>query len=131
MVSMAQALRNIPTENIVFVQFPGRTGGTGVYAGKVQPIQSAADALFARIRADERFRLEAGNTGIGSTTNPNAPSGEPTPTPTPTETVPPKNGKIEPEVEPTLEPVEPEKPADVLSGVQGQSAADYTCSVSN
>ncbi|UTT63670.1 LCP family protein [Microcella humidisoli] len=131
MVSMAQALRNIPTENIVFVQFPGRTGGTGVYLGKVQPIQSAADALFARIRADERFRLEEGNTGIGSTTNPNAPSGEPTPEPTPTETVVPKNGKAEPEVEPTLEPVEPEKPADVLTGVQGQSAADYTCSVSN
>lgn len=131
MVSMAQALRSIPTENIVFVQYPGRTGGTGVYAGKVQPIVSAADALFSRIRADERFTLEAGNTGIGSTVNPNAPAAGPTPEPTPTEVAVPKNGKVVPEVEPTLEPVVPEAPAGVLPGVQGQTAADYTCSVAN
>ena len=131
MVSMAQALRNIPTENIVFVQYPGRTGGTGVYAGKVQPIASAADALFSRIRADERFTLEAGNTGIGSTVNPNAPAAGPTPEPTPTEVAVPKNGKAVPEVGPTLEPIAPEVPAGVLPGVQGQTAADYTCSVAN
>jgi LCP family protein required for cell wall assembly len=131
MVSMAQALRTVPTENIVFVQYPGRTGGTGVYAGKVQPIASAADALFARIRADERFTLEAGNTGIGSTENPNAPTTGPTPEPTPIEPIVPKNGKLVPEVEPTLEPIEPETPAVVLEGVQGQTAADYTCSVAN
>ena len=92
MVSMAQALRNIPTENIVFVQYPGRTGGTGVYAGKVQPITAAATALFDRIRADERFALEAGNTGRGSELDPNAPATEPTPEPTETEVAVPKNG---------------------------------------
>ncbi|MDX2025900.1 MAG: LytR family transcriptional regulator, partial [Microcella sp.] len=131
MVSMAQALRTVPTENIVFVQYPGRTGGTGVYAGKVQPVVSAANALFDRIRADERFTLEAGNTGIGSTVNPNAPTTGPTPEPTATEPAVPKNGKVVPEVEPTLEPIEPETPAAVLEGVQGQTAADYTCSVAN
>jgi hypothetical protein len=131
MVSMAQALRKIPTENIVFVQYPGRTGGTGVFAGKVQPITSAATALFDRIRADERFILEEGNTGRGSTLDPNAPAVEPTPEPTPTEVAVPKNGKVEPEVEPTLEPVAPEAPTEVLAGVEGQTAADRTCSVSN
>ncbi len=131
MVSMAQALRNVPTENIVFVQYPSRTGGTGVYSGKVQPITSAASALFERIRADERFTLEAGNTGRGSTLDPNAPAVEPTPEPTPTEVAVPKNGKIVPEVEPTLEPVAPTEPAAVLPGVEGQTAADRTCSVSN
>lgn len=133
MVSMAQALRNVPTENIVFVQYPGRTGGTGVYTGKVQPLSRQADELFERIRNDERFVLEEGNTGVGSEVDPNAPVAEPTPTPTPTETRPPKNGKVEPEPteEPTAAPVEPTEPADVLEGVQGQTAADYTCSVAN
>lgn len=134
MVSMAQALRKIPTENIVFVQYPGTTGGTGPYLGKVQPIKSQATALFDRIRNDEKFVLEVGNTGIGSTLNPDAPAAEPSPAPTPTETRPAKNGKIEPEpvaVEPTAPPVVPEEPAEVLSGVKGQTAADYTCSVAN
>jgi len=133
MVSMAQALRTIPTENIVFVQFPGRTGGEGVFAGKVQPIQSLATELFDRIRNDEPFVLEEGNTGRGSTLDPNAPVAEPTPTPTPTESRPPKNGKVEPEPEPTEEAPAPAPttPADVLTGIEGQTAADRTCSVAN
>jgi LCP family protein required for cell wall assembly len=133
MVSMAQALRNIPIENIVFVQYPSRTGGTGVYAGKVQPITSQAQALFDRIRNDERFLLEEGNTGRGSVLNPNAPTEQPVPDPTPTETAPPKNGKIEPTPEPTqtIEPIAPEAPPEVLAGVQGQTAAEYTCSKAN
>lgn len=131
MVSMAQALRKVPIENITFVQYPGRTGGSGVFLGKVQPSTSAATALFDRIRSDERFILEAGNTGVGSTVDPNAPVAGPAPEPTPTETVPPKNGKVVPEVEPTLEPVAPAAPAEVLAGVPGQTAAEYTCSVSN
>jgi hypothetical protein len=130
MVSMAQALRSIPTENIVFVQYPTRYGTAEPYLGKVQPRTVQAAALFERIRNDERFALEEGNTGVGSTSNPNAPSGEPTPAPEPEETIPPKNGKVEPEVEPTLEPID-EGPADVLEGVEGQTAADYTCSVAN
>lgn len=131
MVSMAQALRKIPTENITFVQYPGRTGGTGVYAGKVQPSTSAATALFDRIRADERFTLAEGNTGIGSTLDTSEPVAAPAPEAEPTEPVVPKNGKVVPVVEPTLEPVVPEAPAEVLQGVQGQTAADRTCSVSN
>jgi LCP family protein required for cell wall assembly len=136
MVSMAQALRNIPTENIVFVQYPNRYGTAEPYLGKVQPLTRQADELFDRIRNDEPFILEEGNTGVGSTVNPNAPVAEPTPTPTPSESRPPKNGKVEPEPEPepTVEPTEPATPAppaEVLEGVQGQTAADYTCSVAN
>lgn len=129
MVSMALALRNVPIENITFVQYPGRTGGTGVYAGKVQPIASQAEALFNKIKADEPFVLEAGNTGIGSELNPNAPTEVPVANPTPE--APQKTGKLEPEPEVTLEPLAPEAPPEVLAGVRGQTAADYTCSVSN
>ena len=131
MVSMAQALRKVPIENITFVQYPGRTGGTGVFSGKVQPITSAATALFDRIRNDERFTLEAGNTGVGSTEDTNVAVEAPAVDEAPAETMPPKNGKVVPVVEPTLEPVAPEVPVAVLPNVQGQTAADRTCSVSN
>ncbi len=128
MVSMAQALRNVPTENIVFVHYPTRYGTAEPYLGKVQPLARQSEALFDRIRNDERFLLEEGNTGVGSTLDPNAPAVSPTPEPEPTVAA--KNGKIQPEVEPTLPPVE-EAPTEVLEGVEGQTAAEYTCSVSN
>lgn len=117
MVSMALVLKDIPTENITFVQYPGTTGGTGVYSGKVRPIEWAAAALFDKIRNDESFLLEEGETGIGSTLDPNAPA--PT-TPAPTTSA-----------GPTVPPLQPEEPAEVLAGVKGQTAADYTCAVSN
>jgi len=110
MVSMAQVLKTLPLERVMFVQYPGVTGQPGVYSGKVAPVQYLADALFDRIRADEAFTLEAGNTGIGSVENPNAPTPDPLASGSPAPTVP---------------------PADVLSGVKGQSAADYTCSKAN
>lgn len=128
MVSMAQALRNVPTENIVFVQYPTRYGTAEPYLGKVQPLARQSEALLERIRNDERFVLEEGNTGVGSTLDPNAPVVEPVPDPEPS--APAKTGKVEPEVEPTLPPVEA-APVEVLEGVEGQTAADYTCSVSN
>jgi hypothetical protein len=87
----------------------------------VQPIESQAFALFEKIRNDESFLLEEGETGIGSTLDPNAPAPEPEPkAPAPTGSA-----------APTVPPIEPEEPAEVIAGVKGQTAADYTCAVSN
>jgi LCP family protein required for cell wall assembly len=72
MVSIAMALKDIPLDNIVFVQYPGTTGGVGVYSGKVQPDVAAADALFGAILADQPVGL-SGTTGQGSVVDPNAP----------------------------------------------------------
>lgn len=105
MVSMAQILKKLPLDRVMFVQYPGVTGKDGVYSGKVAPVPYLAEALFAKIRADEPFTLVEGNTGSGSVVNPNAP--------------------IEPQEESTTEDV------PVLEGVKGQSAADYTCSNAN
>ncbi|MCO5294869.1 MAG: LCP family protein [Homoserinimonas sp.] len=102
MISMAQVFKNIPLDRVMFVQYPGVTGQPGVYAGKVAPVKAAADALFAKIRADEPFALQAGNTGIGSVKDPNAPDASTNPDGLP-----------------------------VLQGVKGQSAADYTCTKVN
>lgn len=104
MVALAQVLKKLPLDRVLFVQYPGVTGKDGVYLGKVAPVTSVADALFAKIRADEAFVLAAGNTGVGSVADPNAPA--------PTE-------------ESTTEGLA------VLQGLKGQSAADYTCSKSN
>lgn len=71
MVSIAMALKDIPLENVVFIQYPGTTGGEGVYAGKVQPDQAAADAIFAAILADQPVGL-SGGTGNGSVADPEA-----------------------------------------------------------
>ncbi len=97
MAAMALVLKDIPRENIMFVQYPGRTGVGGVYAGKVAPIPELADLLFTTIRQDKPFKLAKDSTGIGSEVQ-----GKPKPTGT---------GKV-------------------LGGIQGQSAAQNTCSVS-
>ncbi|MBK0296730.1 LytR family transcriptional regulator, partial [Bacillus sp. S34] len=66
LVGLAGALRGMSTANMLFVQYPGTTGGTGVYAGKVQPSTELAAQLFTKIKADQSFSLGADSTGIGS-----------------------------------------------------------------
>ena len=103
LASIALAVKDIPLERITFVQYPGTTGGDGLYAGKVQPLTWAADQLFAQIATDQPFVLEAAGDDRGSTIDPNA--------------VP-------------LEPAVSNEGVAVVSGVKGQTAADQTCSVS-
>ena len=136
MMSIAMALKDIPLENVVFVQFPSSTGGTGIYAGKVQPNQAEAEALFAALLADQPIAL-SGTTGNGSVVDPDAAAkaaaqaeaeakaaakaakkatATPTPTATPAATTAPTQ---------TAAPVEV---AVLPENVNGQTANDYTCS---
>jgi LCP family protein required for cell wall assembly len=119
MVSIALALKNIPLERVTFVQYPGRTGGDGIYAGKVQPDESAAEQLFALIASDQPFQLAAVGDGRGSEADPNAPV-EPVPDPAATP-------------DPSATPIAPvdNSTLPVVEGVTGQTAAQRTCSVSN
>ncbi|KQM60985.1 LCP family protein [Agreia sp. Leaf210] len=104
MVSIALALKDIPLEDIGFYAYPGSTGGSGVYAGKVQPNAADAEAMFAAIRADQPIVAEAGNTGVGAEVDPNA--------------LPPASGTT----------ADPGSAATVLpNSITGQSAAEYTC----
>ncbi|CAN5312707.1 hypothetical protein BH09ACT2_BH09ACT2_03700 [soil metagenome] len=112
MASLALVLKGIPLDRITFVQYPSTTGVGGVYSGKVAPLKDIAMALFAKIKADEPFSLDSG-TGRGSVTEPSAspaPSAAPAPSASPSASTP---------------------PADALTGVLGQTAADYTCSKVN
>jgi LCP family protein required for cell wall assembly len=114
MFAIAQSLKNIPLDSVNFVQYPGTTGGTGIYAGKVQPLQVQADALFNLIKADKPFKLAdaSGENHGGSVVvkPPKTSTGTKTSTSTPTPT------KTSSTTTTTLE------------GVTGQSAGTYTCS---
>jgi len=116
LISIALALKNIPLQNIAMVQYPSRTGGTGIFTGKVQPIPGTAKALFDAIKADVPIGLDERAVGAngGSTLDPNAPVPETPATPDPSA---------------TDAPAAPE--AHVIPGVKGQSAAQHTCSVAN
>ncbi|HWH98396.1 MAG TPA: LCP family protein [Pseudolysinimonas sp.] len=125
LVSIALALKNIPLENIAMVQYPSRTGGTGIYLGKVQPITSTAKALFDAIEADVPIALDANAVGAngGSELDPNAPAPttpDPSATPDPAATP-----------DPSATPEDAGPTAQLVPGLKGQTAAQYTCSVAN
>ncbi len=129
LVSVALVLKNIPLENIVFVQYPGKTGGTGIYAGKVQPQTSIANQLFAAIKADQPIGLDAnalGTTAHGGSTLGTEPAATATPTPTSTKK---PSGSASPTPKATLPGEGETTPATTLiPGLKGQTAAQYTCS---
>jgi len=113
LAAVALALKDVPLENFNFVQYPGSTEGTGVFAGKVQPVEAKADELFEKILADVPFTLAAGGDGEGSVAAPDAAP---------------------------VEPVAPEESAapDAAAGTpvevldqRGQTAADSTCALAN
>lgn len=110
MVAMAKALSRIPMDRITFVQYPGSTGGTGIYEGRVQPNNYLGGQLMDAIRADVPIGVPQPGDGRGAELDPNAPPPAEDPSATP---------------DPTL----PEKL--VIDGLRGQSAADQTCSVGN
>lgn len=115
MVSIALALKDIPLERVQFVQYPGGTGGTGVYSGKVQPNEYLGNQMMELIAADQPFTLEEAGDGVGAILDPNAPAPAPAPAPEATDGA-------------TAAPVEEDLP---VLDIRGQNAADYTCSVTN
>jgi LCP family protein required for cell wall assembly len=150
MVSMALALRNIPPERIVFIQFPV-LDAPEPYAGKVVPDWNLASTVLDKIKSDQPFTLEEDSGGRGSVqveapsteagSDEDAPTTEAAPeSPTDSDTgAEPSTeaGSQEPS-EPVAEPsplpspeVEQTTEAEVISGLVGQTAGDITCAVVN
>lgn len=125
MISLAQALKDIPLEQVQFVQFP-----TEYIDGfsRLIPNTGLAEQLFDAIRVDAPFQLVAGETGPGAVVDPNAPQPETSAPPVE------EPGPDEPAVDPSTTPAPgattapPSTPA-VIEGLEGQTAADHTCSV--
>jgi LCP family protein required for cell wall assembly len=101
MVSMALALKDIDLDRMVFVQYPGDTEDPR-YPGKVVPVRPLADAIFAKIAADQPFSL-----------TPEEPS--------PVVTEPPADGEAAPPAAP------PAPTPEVIEGLTGRTAADESC----
>jgi LCP family protein required for cell wall assembly len=135
MVQIGLALRDLPLDDVNFVQYPGTTDGTGVYAGKVQPDTAVANQLFDAIANDVPFSIPEGSTGIGSE------STAPAATEAPSATTPPATDDPSAPTD-TAAPADTAAPTDpgtgaqtsaptteVIEGLTGQTAADQTCSV--
>jgi LCP family protein required for cell wall assembly len=145
MVSMARALRNIPDENIVFVQFPVLDAPEG-YSGKVVPDWNLAEALLTKVRNDEPYVLADNSVGRGSreapaedtSTEADASADAPADTgsdqattdaPTEDTSASDAGSSDAPAEEPADDPA-PEE-AEVIEGLVGQTASDITCAVAN
>ncbi len=121
MVSIAMALKDIPLEQIAFLQYPNAYGSSGGEQG-VLPLDAAAEQLFDAIKADKKLSI-TGTTGVGSVTDPNAPADPEAPT--------------DPESTPPATPSAPSAtpPADdaveLPTTIEGQTASDRTCSKGN
>jgi hypothetical protein len=100
MVSMARALRGIPNENIIFIQYPVLDADPEFYPGRVIPHPDLARVVAERLATDEPFTLAEGSLGFGSTTDGSAGGRAPTP-----------------------------EEIEILEGLVGQTAGDETCAV--
>ena len=123
LVSMAMVFKDLPLENITFVQYP--SGTSAASPGRVVPIKAQADKLLAKIRADQPFTLED-STGVGTVADPAAPAA-----PAPASPAAPAT-PVAPAPTAAADPAAPTTPpAEVLPGLTGQTAADQTCSKTN
>ncbi|GAA5087954.1 hypothetical protein GCM10025760_09770 [Microbacterium yannicii] len=115
LVQIALALKNVPFEDINFVQFP--VNADPADANRVVPNERLAEKLWAALAANEPIVLtnDQNNTGGVVTV-------EPQPTEPPVETAP------TPGATDTPAPTETAVPLD---DIPGQSAADQTCSAGN
>lgn len=113
-VQIALAVKEVPFEDIVFVQYP--TGADYADPNKVVPNYDAADQLWAAIEANAQLQITHENNSNDGVVieEPAAPAGE-----TPTETATPA---------PTATP---ENVVALPDSIKGNSAAQQTCSNGN
>lgn len=121
LVQIALAIKDVPFDDIVFLQYPTLTDPAD--ANRVVPNYDAADALFAALEANQQLQL-TGTTSQGDGTVVITPETPEVPTDG-TETVEPTEG---------ADVADPSVPADVAvlpSAIAGQTAAEETCSNGN
>ncbi|MGX1933128.1 LCP family protein [Microbacterium resistens] len=125
LVQIALAVKNVPFEDINFVQYPVFTDPDD--PNKVVPDEETADTLMAALEANEQIVVTGTNDGV---VNADGTTGEAPPTEG-TGEIPPTDGDTTPgDGEEIGETAPPTTPGVVTlpQGVVGQSAADQTCS---
>lgn len=114
MISLALSLKDLPLENVKFVQYP--VVDSSDFSGKVEPAQALADELMSLIINDQPFALSSGSTGHGVESNGGAV--------TPPVEAPPVDA---PPADPTSTTAPGIAPPPVVEGLSGQNAAETTC----
>jgi LCP family protein required for cell wall assembly len=120
LVQIALAVKDVPFEEIVFVQYPTRTDPAD--PNRVVPDEEAADALWAALEANQPLQLTGEVSGGDGVIEADAPEGE-----TPTEPADP----VEPTEGATETPTPEETAVALPSSIAGQTAAQNTCSNGN
>ena len=120
MVQIAMAMKDVPYEDIVFVQYPTRySSGDG--ASRVMPVTDAADVLFEALRANQPLTLTGeASQGYGVEVTGEAVKPDAAATPAP-------GGEA---VEtPAAEAPVAEERVELPSQIAGQTAAQTTCTL--
>jgi len=119
MVQIAMAVKDVPYEDIVFVQYPTRySSGDG--ASRVIPVKDAATVLFDALKANQPLTLTGdASQGYGVEVTGEAVQPETAPTPGATEAA----GETPPVAETPADQARVELPSDIA----GQTAAQTTC----
>lgn len=126
MVQIAMAVKDVPYEDIVFVQYPTEyAAGVTADNNRVLPLTTVAGELFDAIRANKGIIL-TGDPSQGYGVEVEGDATAPTPTPEPSDSASPDaspSATAEPTPEPTSEAVE------LSDQIAGTSAAQVTCTV--
>lgn len=129
MVQIAMAMKDVPFQDIVFVQYPTQYA-PGDGASRVMPVRDAADPLFAALAANQPITLtgEASQGfGVEVTGEVAQPASPAAPEAT---TAPEEAGAAEAPAEPTTpDPPAAEERVELPSEIAGQTAAQTTCTL--
>ncbi|MGU3643841.1 LCP family protein [Microbacterium sp. C23T] len=123
MVQIAMAVKDVPYEDIVFVQYPTRyAAGDG--ASRVMPVKDAANVLFEALKANQPLTLTGdASQGYGVEVTGEAVKPEAAPTPAATEAA----GETPAAEAPVTETPAAETRVELPSAIAGQTAAQTTC----
>ncbi len=123
MVQIAMAVKDVPYEDIVFVQYP--TYYESSYEGELLlPVTQAADVLFTALRENQPITL-TGEASQGFGVEVTGEAAQPTATPSPTPDASAEGGSADE----TPAATTPETRVDLPSDIAGQTAAQTTCTV--
>jgi LCP family protein required for cell wall assembly len=121
LVQIALAVKNVPFEDIVFVQYPVLTDPSDV--NRVVPDRDSADELWAALAANEAIEVTHDQDLTGGVI-----VADPQPTETPVD---PTTPTTAPTADPGVTTAPTETPVALPNNIPGQSAAEQTCSAGN
>jgi LCP family protein required for cell wall assembly len=121
LVQIALAVKNVPFEDIVFVQYPVLTDPSDV--NRVVPDRDSADELWAALAANEAIEVTHDQDLTGGVI-----VADPQPTETPVD---PTTPTTAPTADPGATTAPTETPVALPNNIPGQSAAEQTCSAGN